>query len=41
MVALVVGPVGLPRKRWLANALFLLVTISPWIVFVWLVWPRR
>ena len=23
------------------NALFLLVTISPWIVFVWLVWPRR
>jgi hypothetical protein len=34
------GPPRLLRRRWLANALFLVITVGPFIVLVWLVWPR-
>jgi hypothetical protein len=28
-------------KRYLPGALFLIVTVAPWIVLFWLIWPRE
>jgi hypothetical protein len=30
-----------PRKDWRAEILFLLLTVGPWIVLAWLLWPRH
>ncbi len=34
---------GYPRrKRRLVSELpYLLLTVGPWVVFIWLLWPRR
>ena len=29
------------RNRWLSELAFLLITIGPYIVMFWLLWPRR
>ena len=29
------------RKRWLSEITFLVLTPGPWVVMIWLVWPRR
>ena len=29
------------RKRWLSEITFLVLTLGPWVVMIWLVWPRR
>jgi hypothetical protein len=31
-------PQSLPRQR-LSDALFLVLTVGPWVALVWLVWP--
>ena len=28
------------RKRWLSELLFLVSTLGPWFVMIWLLWPR-
>jgi hypothetical protein len=30
-----------PRSDWRSEIFFLLLTVGPWIVLVWLLWPRR
>jgi len=30
-----------PRSDWRSEILFLLLAVAPWIVLVWLLWPRR
>jgi len=29
------------RTDWRSEILFLLLTVGPWVVLVWLLWPRR
>lgn len=29
------------RTDWRSDILFLLLTVGPWVVLVWLLWPRR
>ena len=29
------------RTDWRSEILFLLLTLGPWVVLVWLLWPRR
>jgi hypothetical protein len=28
-------------KRWLSEIPFLVITLGPWVVMIWLLWPRR
>jgi len=28
------------KRRWLLGLLFLILTVGPWIVLIWLIWPR-
>ena len=34
--------IGRPEKnsRFLSNAFFLAIVIGPWLVMIWLLWPR-
>jgi hypothetical protein len=29
------------RTDWRSEILFVLLTVGPWVVLVWLLWPRR
>jgi hypothetical protein len=29
------------RNRWLSELAFLVLTVGPWLVMIWLLWPRR
>jgi len=29
------------RENWLSRLPFLAITVVPWVVLIWLIWPRR
>lgn len=29
------------RENWLSRLAFVAITVVPWIVMLWLIWPRR
>ena len=30
-----------PRSNLLSNLTLLVITVVPWVVLIWLIWPRR
>ena len=30
-----------PTRAWGSNILYLALTVGPWLVLVWLLWPRH
>ena len=41
MMMLVSVPGPTKKKRFSSDLFFLIATLSPWIVMIWLLWPRR
>jgi hypothetical protein len=35
------GSHGGGRQRWLSELAFLAITVGPYVLLVWLLWPRR
>jgi len=31
----------IPKRGWRWDALFLVLTLLPWVLMVWLLWPTR
>ena len=36
----VIGRILMSRKRWLSGIPFLVITLWPWVVMIWLLWPH-
>jgi hypothetical protein len=41
MMLVSLGDAGRGRKRWLSDLAFLAITVAPWVILIWLMWPRR
>ena len=41
MITLVANRNPRATRPWLWDLLLVVITVSPWVVFVWLLWPRR
>lgn len=42
MILLVkLGDPGRGRKQWISYLPFVVLTVGPWVLMVWLLWPRR
>ena len=41
MMLVRLGEPGRGGKRLLSDLAFLAITVAPWVILLWLMWPRR
>jgi hypothetical protein len=39
MMLLVTSGIPGTTRKWFSEVLFLVITVGPWVVMVWLLWP--